>query len=281
MKNLGTVESVYDFLKKLEGVLYVRRDQDRYLCRGQGSMSLKLRPKIGRYTYSGPRKQSGQTQWQGNMRSMLCQFEREYQAHHRVDLPRRIDRLALAQHYGLATQFLDWTLNPLVALYFACERGNSSIADGIVFLLYSSELPQLTNDADLNSNASVQILRPKRFDQRIVNQDSVFTFHRDPLADFGEGPDGPREAVVVPDSAKLNIVQELAGIGIHRGFIYPGLASVCDRINEAFRRSGSFEEERDSLMNMPSHHFDEELADERAPYLTFDDRAEDGKPSST
>lgn len=40
----------------------------------------------------------------------------------------------IAQHYGAPTRFLDWTSNPLVALYFAC-LGNSAL-DGCVWLIH-------------------------------------------------------------------------------------------------------------------------------------------------
>ena len=40
----------------------------------------------------------------------------------------------LAQHYGVPTRFLDWSENPLVALYFACEN-NSQQEDAVVWML--------------------------------------------------------------------------------------------------------------------------------------------------
>lgn len=69
-----------------------------------------------------------------NERLYLREFQRE--------LPNEcsgltyFDILVKAQHYGIPTRLLDFTLNPLVALYFACEK-NCDI-DGQVLIFQNS-----------------------------------------------------------------------------------------------------------------------------------------------
>lgn len=48
------------------------------------------------------------------------------------------EELAIAQHHGLPTRFMDWTTNPLVALYFAVRNTQGCSSDSAVYVLISN-----------------------------------------------------------------------------------------------------------------------------------------------
>lgn len=59
-----------------------------------------------------------------------------------------LDYLVQMQHYGLPTRLLDVTMNPLVALYFACEEAPPYPADGAVYHFALSEQKVKHYDSD-------------------------------------------------------------------------------------------------------------------------------------
>lgn len=271
MNNLGIIESVSDFLVKTEGVHYHSKDETRFFCRGQGSMKLKLRPKIGRYAYTAPATELPEPQWLRNYNLMFSQFEREYITHHPVTLTRKIDRISLAQHYGLATQLLDWTLNPLISLFFSCLTHPNE--NGIVFFFMPNHYPNLSCDADMNKEISWQAFRPIRIDQRMINQDTAFTYHRDPTVDFAEELGRAISGIVVSAHAKPMILTQLSSIGIHKAFVYPGLTSICERIDESYRAKYTCDE---NVAFFTEGAFPNErlCADEREAYISLNDPVE-------
>jgi hypothetical protein len=95
-----------------------------------------------------------------------------------------LEWLALAQHHGMATRLLDWTLNPLAALWFSVmnppkKDKNGKLKNGIVWFFYpgSISIADSTTVPDPFQITKTIIYKPKHLTKRIVSQSGCFTIH--------------------------------------------------------------------------------------------------------
>jgi hypothetical protein len=119
--------SFQEFFNELtENTKDVTKDDSLLLLfRGQKDSTWDLLPKIARedFNFIGPNFLFKENE-------LIDEFQRLSRPHINQDiLLNQWDLLALAQHHGLPTRLLDWTSNPLVALYFAFVEKDDKVKD--------------------------------------------------------------------------------------------------------------------------------------------------------
>jgi hypothetical protein len=111
------------------------------------------------------------------------EFQRHLPAYLNIDISNLWNVLSLAQHHGLPTRLLDWTTNPLVALYFACE--NDTDEDSAVWVVWGFEdsAPLPSNPTDIDT---IIAITPIVISPRIQAQSANFTAHPNekPIVEF-------------------------------------------------------------------------------------------------
>ena len=154
------------------------------------------------------------------------------------------------QHYGAATCLIDFTRNPLVALWFACQPSNQkddnakegNDANGKVIAVNSSDpseyrivqLEHLTKYAlgDFMNAGCLWKWRPENLENRVIAQHSEFI--------FGEPTVAPKENIPIPAALKADILQELAKNDISEErlfFDFYGFAQINAHDRPYYRKS--------------------------------------------
>lgn len=169
---------------------------------------------------------------------MTQRFRNIYASYHRLELiePARtagldveegrtisdLPLLAKLQHFGAATGLMDFTWNPLVALWFACATGEKGDEDGRVFVVNlndpmrwrrvpSGDEAQSTEDIFQKHDDDVPLywepIARSEASARIIGQRSVFVIGRPLIPE-----DAVVEEIQIDSSDKREMRKELADI---------------------------------------------------------------------
>jgi hypothetical protein len=211
-----TITSVVEFLSR---PLW---DTKTMIFRGVSKSSYELSPSIARIPLKSSEDRFEYEE------QILEDFQEKAFPHLKYEPKNSLEWLFLAQHYGIPTRLLDWTTNPLVALFFAVEKNDGD--DGAV---YKTIQKKWIIGAEVAFDIEEEVgLRPKHTDVRYINQSGIFTIH----------PTHRMEAdtkhftkYIVPKSIKSDIRWQLYKYGIRPSFIYPGLDGVAKDVIEENR----------------------------------------------
>jgi FRG domain-containing protein len=247
------VSSVHEFLQILRERSFETAEDGRRsdvdseflggtYIRGQARDDWDLIPTIGRqHSYAGKNIQHFDKKQEF---LLLNRFRRQSFFHFRRVMS-EWEAMFVARHFGLPVRLLDWSSNPLVALYWACQserKRDGAEFDGCLWLIERGPPPE--RFLDIFREASKNPLRikgirtvpPLFVDPRFSAQASVFTIHEEPwrpmdevLAEGIEKRHCDVEELIwwrVPAGSKPGILVDLEKMGVNARTLFPDLSGL-------------------------------------------------------
>ena len=227
-EDLGSANSIAQYIKL---VLAKRSEGSEvgWFFRGQHDYDWRLLAQIDRPHFVEYRSAHGLSRLQHEER-LLEDFIKGARPHAIPEPHDRWEWLALAQHCGLATRLLDWTLNPLAALYFAVEH-RSSQADCAVWCYHhvGKGWAHYQKKSPFGLNEVVEF-RPAHLTPRITVQGGCFTSQPDPAVPCTANV-GQLKKIRICSEDKDRFRRELRKLGIDRASLFPDLDGIAYAIN--------------------------------------------------
>jgi hypothetical protein len=229
------IENITQYLKVVHDKKTESEKNENFtdlLFRGQNT-DKDLFPKIARIKLKGKIKNIEKL--------MLDEFKRAIVPLSEFKPEDEWDLLALAQHHGLPTRLLDWTYNPLVALWFAVFDIN--VNENAVVWIFNADKDDFRNDTDKIqplSNKVTKIYRPKIISRRISSQNGVFSVHKinnnDKFIAFNKNKNYKNKLtkIIIESKHFSQIKKDLDLLGINNSTIFPDIDGLCKHLEYRF-----------------------------------------------
>lgn len=210
----------------------------------------RLVPSIGREHWFGGRSVTFNVDDERDLFSRFRKFARQFEG-------RTLDEweaMFLARHHGLPVRLMDWTANPLVAFYLACEHeSQTDIPDGCLWVLVPrgngyGRLDILGSKTSPFAIAGVKLVDPIVVSPRIAVQGGIFTIHAHPWKPLEELKENQLDEddldvcrligyQILGEQKPLRL-KELNDLGVNRRTLFPDLDGLARGLvnEEVFRQ---------------------------------------------
>jgi len=207
---------------------------DLLLFRGQ-NCNKPLLPKIARKNPANDTTKIEQ--------NMLHELKRRTARHPLVLGKDDWDALVVAQHFGMSTRLLDWTTNPLIALWFAVIDENPK-KGGYVYMFPVTDDLILDRERELDpfSTGKTRVFKPSINNERLSAQSGWFTAHKYSkqsmrFVDLHKNKELKRKVLMksVRCENKTRLRKALDRVGINQESMFLGLEGTCRYVDWSFK----------------------------------------------